>query len=178
MTRPAEPANDPRFTLGRERASETRGWHFLYTRGYSLTAPPGFARDWLVRHLPFQAPAYWADAERATVVLSRGPAPAILVTYRRRGLDRFTEWDLSSPDMLVATDSLWKGRHLEILGREEHRFMGNTNGSIVELTLRRKPVSLVSRLGFALFPTMSGLPIHREAETFEAIDRAFRDGPS
>jgi hypothetical protein len=54
--------------------------------------------------------------------------------------------------------------------------MGNANGSIVELTLRRKPISLVSRLGFALFPTMSGVPVNREAETFEAIDRAFRHG--
>jgi len=77
---------------------------------------------------------------------------------------------------VVATDSLWKGGRLEILGREEHRFMGNSNGSIVELTLRRKPVSLVSRLGFAMFPTMSGVPVSREVATFEAIDRAFRDG--
>jgi len=54
--------------------------------------------------------------------------------------------------------------------------MGNANGSTVELTLRRKPISLVSRLGFALFPTMSGVSVSREDEAFAAIDRAFRDG--
>jgi hypothetical protein len=54
--------------------------------------------------------------------------------------------------------------------------MGNSNGSIVELTLRRKPVSLVSHIGFALFPMMSGIRVSREAKTFEAIDRAFRHG--
>lgn len=176
MARSDEPTNDPRLATGRRRASEPRGWRLLYTRGYSLDAPPGFARDWLVRHLPFQAPDRTSDDERATVVLSRGVTPAVLVSYIRRGLDRFTEWDLSFPDTVVATDSLWKGGRLELLGREEHRFMGNANGSIVELTLRRKPISMVSRLGFALFPTMSGVPVATEAVTFEAIDRAFRDG--
>jgi hypothetical protein len=176
LTRPIEPSNDPRLAVGRRRASEPHSWRHLYTRGYSIVAPPGFAREWLVRHLPFQAADRTTEGERTTIVLSRGPSPAILVSYRRRGLDRFTDWELSSPDMVVATDSLWRGRRLELLEREEHRFMGNESGSLVELTLRRKPVSLVSRLGFAVFPTMSGMPVSRGSQTFEAIDRAFRDG--
>jgi hypothetical protein len=171
-----ERPTDSRLEAGRRLAGEPRGWRLLYTRGYSLSAPPGFARDWLTRHLPFQLPDHSEVADRTTQVLSREPSPATVVSYRRSRLDRFTEWDLSSADAVVATDSLWKRQRLELLGREEHRFMGNSNGSVVELTLRRKPVSPVSRLGFSLFPGMSGVPIPQEAKTFEAIDRAFRDG--
>jgi hypothetical protein len=167
---------DPRLAIGRVRASEPRGWRLLYTRVYSLDAPPGFARDWLVRHLPFQAPDRTTEGEREAVVLSRGACPAVRVSFHRRGLERFTEWDLANSDTVIATDSLWKGSRLELLGREVHRFMGNANGSIVELTLRRKPISLVSRLGFALFPMASGVSTEEEAATFEAIDRAYHDG--
>lgn len=167
---------DPWLTVGRTMAAEPRGWRLLYTRGYSLSAPPEFARDWLIRHLPFQGPERTEDGDRTSVVLSRGPSPIVLVSYRRPRLDRITEWDLSSSDTVIATDSVWKGDRLEVLGREEHHFMGNANGSTVELTLRRKPISLVSRLGFALFPTMSGVSVSREDEAFAAIDRAFRDG--
>ncbi|HTT44732.1 MAG TPA: hypothetical protein VMH38_01790 [Thermoplasmata archaeon] len=96
------------------------------------------------------------------------------MSYSRTGLDRYTEWDLSVADTVITTDSVWKGDRLEILGREEYRFMGNANGSILELTVSRKPVSLVSRLGFALFPKMSGQPVKKEIEMVRAIDSDFR----
>jgi hypothetical protein len=88
-------------------------------------------------------------------------------------LDRFTEWNLSIPDAVFATDSVWKRDRLEILGREEYRFMGDENGSILELSLHRKPVSLVSRVGFGLLPGMSGNTMSKEAELVDEIERAF-----
>lgn len=166
--------DDPRLLAGRHRAGEPGGWHRMYARGFSVAAHPDFARDWLVRHLPFQAAFQTTEGDRIPTVVSREPVPAVRVSYRRLGLDRFTEWDLSSTAAVIATDSVWKGRRLEILGREEHRFMGNANGSIVEVTIWRKPVSLVSRLGFGLFPTASGNPVEKELEKFQALDREFR----
>jgi hypothetical protein len=106
-------------------------------------------------------------------VLAREPSPAIRVSYARRGLDRFTEWNLSIPDAVLSTDSVWKRDRLEILGREEYRFMGDENGSIFELSLHRKPVSLVSRVGFGLLPGMSGNAVSNEVELVDEIERAF-----
>jgi hypothetical protein len=161
---------DSRLAAARFRAVDPHGWRLLYTRGYSLAAPPDFARDWLVRHLPFQD---LARIDHAVVVLSREPLPAVRVSFRKLNLDRITEWDLSRPDLILATDSLWKRERLELLGREEHRFMGNANGSIVELTRRLKPISLVSRVGHALFPMTSRGPVDLEAATFTQLDRDF-----
>jgi hypothetical protein len=111
-------------------------------------------------------------------VLSREASPAIRVSYARRGLDRFTEWNLSNPAAVLASDSIWKGDRLEILGREEYRFMGDENGSILELSLYRKPVSFVSRVGFGLLPGMSGNTVSHEIELVGEMEGAFTRGSS
>ena len=172
------PNHDNRIDLARRLASEKPGWRLLYRRGYSLNAPPGFARSWLVDHLPYQAEDVRVEGDRRTMVLSREPSPAIWVYYARRGLDRFTEWNLSIPDAVLATDSVWKRDRLEIRGREEYRFMGDDNGTILELSLHRKPVSLVSRVGFGLLPGMSGNTLSHEVGLVGEIERAFTRGSS
>jgi hypothetical protein len=169
---------DDRLDLARRLASEMHGWRLLYRRGYSLSAPPRYARSWLIDHLPYQAQDDRVEGDRRTFVLSREPSPAIRVSYTRRGLDRFTEWNLSIPDAVLSTDSVWKRDRLEILGREEYRFMGDDSGSILELSLHRKPVSLVSRMGFGLFPGMSGNTVSNEVELVGEIERGFARVPS
>jgi hypothetical protein len=172
------PIHDDRIDLARRLASEEQGWRLLYRRGYSLNAPPRFARSWLIDHLPYQAEDDRVEGDRRTLVLAREPSPAIRVSYARRGLVRFTEWNLSIPDSVLATDSVWKRDSLEILGREEYRFMGDENGSILELSLHRKPVSLVSRVGFGLLPGMSGNTVSNEVELVSEMERAFTRGSS
>jgi hypothetical protein len=56
--------------------------------------------------------------------------------------------------------------------------MGDDNGSILELSLHRKPVSLVSRMGFGLFPGMSGNRVSTEVELIGEMERAFTRGSS
>jgi len=170
--------DDDRIDLARQLACEEQGWRLLYRRGYSLNVPPRFARSWLVDHLPYHAEDVRVEGDRRTLVLSREPSPAIRVSYPRRGLDRFTEWNLSIPDAVLATDSVWRRNRLEILGREEYRFMGDENGSILELSLHRKPISLVSRVGFGLLPGMSGNTVSHEVGFVDEIERAFTRGSS
>jgi hypothetical protein len=172
------PVHDDRIDLARRLASVKRGWRLLYRRGYPLNAPPRFARSWLIDHLPYQAEDDRVEGDRRTFVLSRGASPAVRVSYARRGLDRFTEWNLSIPDAVLATDSVWKRDRLEIIGREEYRCMGDDNGSILELSLHRRPVSLVSRLGFGLLPGMSGNTVSNEVELVGEMERAFARGSS
>jgi hypothetical protein len=165
---------DYRLEAGRKHATDSHGWRVLYTRGYALDAPPEFARTWLIDHLPFQIATSIDRADRALVVLSREPFPAVRLSYPRLKLERITEWDLARSDRIIARDSLWRGKRLELLGREEHHFMGNANGSLVEVSRCLKPISLVSRLGHALFPTTSRGPAREEAATFNALDRDYR----
>lgn len=162
-----------RLAEARRRALEPRGWHLVVTRGFSLRAPPDFARGWLVGHLPFQDDGTAAREGAPIRVLSRGPVPAAITSFERKGLDRYSEWDLSDVSRVATLDSVWKGSRLELLGREEYRFMGDDNGSTVELTLRRKPVSFASRMGFALFPAMSATRVGTDVELFDQIDREY-----
>lgn len=173
----AAPAMDSRLAKARVRATNPTGWRLLYRRGYSIRAPPDYARGWLVRHLPFQGELRSSDAERSVTILARAPYPAVRVEFLRHHLQRLTEWDLSDPSAVVAHDSIWKGPRLELLASEAHHFYGDGNGSIVEITVRRKPASLVSRIGFALDPMGPGNPAHEESAMLEQIDKEYRASP-
>lgn len=163
-------APDPRLAAARAVASEQRGWSLSYTRGYSVSAAPPGPRDWLLAHLPFQAPPHVETSDSTIDVLSRGPIPAVRVTFNRLRLARLTEWDLSSPSLVVAHDSVWKGERLELVSREEIEFMGNDNGSIIEVRKSHRPVSLVSRLGFGVFPESGATARREEAAIFSAME--------
>lgn len=168
---------DPRLVAARLRAAEPRGWRRLYRRGYSTRAPPDFARSWLVGHLPFQGVLHSSDEDRSVTILTRGPQPAVRVEFSRNHLDRLTEWDLSDRSAVVAHDSIWRGTRLELLGLEEYRFFGDDNGSIVEITVARKPVSFISRVGFALDPVGGWNSNAEETALLQQLDRECRESP-
>lgn len=162
-----------RLAYARLRAAEPSGWRLVASRGYVLDAPPKFARDWIIEHLPFQSRPASDGGDSGIRVVSRGPVPAAITRFERTGLERYTEWDLSAQDLIAALDSVWKGSRLLMLSRSNTRFMGDENGAMLELTIYQKPVSVGSRLGLLLFPTLADPSRTTEATIYKAIDRDY-----
>lgn len=167
-----------RLERARRLASEVSGWRLVASRGYLLAAPPGFSRDWIIRHLPFQSRPSVGGEDRGIRVVSRAPtAPAAVTTFTRLALERYSQWDLSKEDQITSLDSVWKASRLLILSRTVTRLMGDENGTTLELSVYQKPISIGSRLGFALFPTMADPSRIIETTVYKAIDRDYSTRP-
>ncbi len=92
------------------------------------------------------------------------------------GMQKVTRWEVDPPDRVTFHDEVYRNGRLVVLGREMYRFLGGDQpGWIVEVTVLRKPVSLVSRVGLALLPGISLRSTRSEASLFEEIDRAFKE---
>jgi hypothetical protein len=150
------------------------GWRWIYTRGYDLAAPAAFAFSWIVQRAPTHQKGRGREAgsrEGAGAVANR---PTEHRSYPH-GIERVTGWEVIAPDRIIFHDTILKKGRVEILGEEIYRFLGGTTpGCIVEVTVLRKPISLVSRMGFALWPDWSIRSKRRDIELLREIEEAYR----
>jgi hypothetical protein len=164
----------PDHAVNHPRGSRFDGWTTLYTRGYSLDSPAPFAFRWMIDHAPFGSHPVPADADQFNEVLQREPRPIVRTVFPRRRLERVTEWEIVEETRIVYHDRVFDRGRLHVLGRERYEFHGGEGvGSIVEVTVDRKPVSLSARIGFLLAPGAAARSRKEEMEIFDAIDADF-----
>lgn len=97
--------------------------------------------------------------------------------YPEHGTERITRWQILPLDRIIFHDAVHRRGRLVILGEERYRFLGSTSpGCVAEVTVLRKPVGWMSRIGFALFPEWSVRTRESETELLEQIERDFRSG--
>jgi hypothetical protein len=132
------------------------GWTWLSTRGYTLEARASYALRWIQARAGPQTPP--------------NSPPG-------RYSGRVTSWELVPPDGITFHDELYHAGKLQMLGEERYRFMGaEQSGSIAEVIMLRKPISLLARFGHALDPRASVRNARKEAELFDDIDHDYREG--
>lgn len=153
-----------------------RGWRWLYTRGYNLAAPASFAFRWMADHAPQESVTRTAQATRHEGTERPANGPMERRSYPDKRLELVTEWELIPPDKVVFHDAVYHRDRLEILGEERYNFLGGQESNcIVEVTSLRKPVSWVSRAGFALVPGWSVRSARKEYELISQIERDYRN---
>jgi hypothetical protein len=151
-----------------------RGWHWLYTRGYSPNASPEYAFHWMIDHAPFGRFPRPSTPTAIDEVVRTEPVPVVRTTFPGRGGERLPEWEIAAPDRIVYHDRVSRNGSIWVEGEERHAFFGvSCSGSVVELTVLRHPVAWAARIGFVLAPSLSRRSTTDEAEIFAAIDRDF-----
>jgi hypothetical protein len=131
----------------------------------------------MLDHSPFGRFPLPAERDRYDEVLQREPHPIVKTVFPSRRVERLTEWEILPPSSIVWHDSVFGRGKLQIHGEERYDFLGgNGSGSIAEITVLRRPVSISSRIGFASWPMAAARSRVKEEEVFKAIDEAFRRG--
>ncbi len=154
-------------------ANPAPGWHWLYTRGYDLAAPAGYAFRWMVGHAPSEPSGTSAGDSSPGAIETRTERRV----YPRGRMVKVTRWELVTPDRVTFLAEVYQRGGLVVEGEERYRFLGGDGpGCIVEVTALCKPVGWLSRIGFALFPEWSGRTRRQEAELLGEIERDYRSG--
>jgi hypothetical protein len=150
------------------------GWRWLYTRGYDLRAPAGYAFQWMLDHAQFGRLPRPAIPDLVETILELQPWPKVRSVYLSRGVERLTIWEIRPPDRITWHDEVLKSGRAQVLGEERWQFLGSKEpGSIAEVTVLRRPVSLSARLVNWASLKESGRTTEEERAIMDGIDRDF-----
>lgn len=146
----------------------------MYTRGFDVNAPAEYAFRWFAAHAP---PERSISSSIRTGEENGTRLRLVHRSHPKNATQKVTRWELQPPDLVIFRDQVFRAGRLVLEGEERYRFLGGGNlGCVAEVTVYRRPVGGMSRLGFACFPERSIRTRPDESELLRELERDFGAG--